>query len=125
MFNGKQKKPILFKVTEPSSVPYRAPPGGRAPKVQVPVCAVGFKTGRRLKSLNLSESSLNRTVTMLQLNTVTSDLPVHTRVFGGVETDFKYHPVLNRPDPRHESRSKIYTKLNRLDLLTRTNFEVC
>jgi hypothetical protein len=23
---GKQKKPILFKVTEPSSVPYRAPP---------------------------------------------------------------------------------------------------
>ena len=24
--SGKQKKPILFKVTEPSSVPYRAPP---------------------------------------------------------------------------------------------------
>ena len=23
---GKQKKPILFKVTEPSSIPYRAPP---------------------------------------------------------------------------------------------------
>ena len=23
---GKQKKPILFKVTEPSSVPYRTPP---------------------------------------------------------------------------------------------------
>ena len=23
---GKKKKPILFKVTEPSSVPYRAPP---------------------------------------------------------------------------------------------------
>ncbi len=26
---GKQKKPILFKVTEPSSVPYRAPPASR------------------------------------------------------------------------------------------------
>jgi hypothetical protein len=24
---GKQKKPILFKVTEPSSIPYRTPPG--------------------------------------------------------------------------------------------------
>jgi hypothetical protein len=23
---GKQKKPILFKVTEPSSIPYRTPP---------------------------------------------------------------------------------------------------
>ena len=26
MFNWKQKKPILFKVTEPSSIPYRTPP---------------------------------------------------------------------------------------------------
>ena len=48
---GKQKKPILFQVTEPSSVPYRAPsacakmaaypdPPSRNPRSRIPRCVL-------------------------------------------------------------------------------------
>jgi hypothetical protein len=39
---GKQKKPILFKVTEPSSVPYRAPPA--CAKITGPLLSLVFRT---------------------------------------------------------------------------------
>ncbi len=36
---GKQKKPIFFKVTEPSSVPYRAPPACAAANLKIMMAA--------------------------------------------------------------------------------------